>query len=422
MSNSKNDIAWNLLFEKYDILNKINTEGVFKISSDEINEFRESRLMTKFDHKSQLPQIFADNNLSVLPVSRGDYLIGRFDSYYKLEESESEIVKITPPIILESINFNNITSEAAAINAIAISTILNDFVNEQTLYSTVNGRMSSSMFDYDITNDKQNYHISVVNAQIEIDGGFEGNNCLYILEAKNYIVDNFLIRQLYYPFRLWRNKIIKEVKPIFLTYSNGIYHLRAFSFADANHYNSIQLDFEKKYQIYDGVINTEYIIELLSSTNVIEERNIPFPQANNFERIINLCEILYVQKEITNEDITNNYDFDKRQTNYYTSAAIYLNLIYKEGNVFKLTTIGDLIFKSSLFDRQRLLIKLILEHNIFRLTIQLYLDQGTPPSKEQIVNLMTENNLYNINSESTYIRRSSTIISWINWIISLIEE
>lgn len=56
MSKSKNDIAWEKLFDKYKIINKVLSDGHTIISSTNINEFREARLMTKFDHKSQLPR------------------------------------------------------------------------------------------------------------------------------------------------------------------------------------------------------------------------------------------------------------------------------------------------------------------------------------------------------------------------------
>ena len=36
-----------------------------------------------------------------------------------------------------------------------------------------------------------------------------------IVEAKNATVDDFLVRQLYYPYRLWQAKTYKEVKPVF---------------------------------------------------------------------------------------------------------------------------------------------------------------------------------------------------------------
>ncbi|WP_290879667.1 hypothetical protein [Fischerella sp.] len=42
---SKNDIAWEKLFQKYHILENISKIGFFEIDSASINEFRESRLM-----------------------------------------------------------------------------------------------------------------------------------------------------------------------------------------------------------------------------------------------------------------------------------------------------------------------------------------------------------------------------------------
>lgn len=69
----KNDTAWEGLFEKYRILDKIEREGQYIITADEIRKFREPRLMTKFDHKINLPAIFQNNGLSILPITRGEY-------------------------------------------------------------------------------------------------------------------------------------------------------------------------------------------------------------------------------------------------------------------------------------------------------------------------------------------------------------
>ncbi|MCT4688092.1 type II restriction enzyme [Vallitalea sp.] len=46
---TKNDKAWELLFQKYNIVNSVDKNGYVNIKSEQINEFREARLMTKFD-------------------------------------------------------------------------------------------------------------------------------------------------------------------------------------------------------------------------------------------------------------------------------------------------------------------------------------------------------------------------------------
>ena len=81
MNKTKNDIAWEKIFEKYCILDKLAKNERVSSSSMEINQFREARLMTKFDHRSQLPKFFVDNKLSILPTSRGTYEIGTIETF-----------------------------------------------------------------------------------------------------------------------------------------------------------------------------------------------------------------------------------------------------------------------------------------------------------------------------------------------------
>ena len=92
MSDSKNNIAWEKIFTKYKILQRISETGSAVIYSNEINDFREARLMTKFDHRSHLPKIFSENSLSILPISRGGYIIGSFEIFHDLKKNDSKII------------------------------------------------------------------------------------------------------------------------------------------------------------------------------------------------------------------------------------------------------------------------------------------------------------------------------------------
>lgn len=425
MNKTKNDIAWEKIFEKYCILDKLAKNERVSISSMEINQFREARLMTKFDHRSQLPKLFVDNKLSILPTSRGTYEIGTFETFCDFDKEDVEITSIDFPTFLESIDYKDITSESIAINCAFVSKILHDFTGEENLLPTVCGRMGSSSFDFKITSGENTFKINVENSQIEIDGGYEGDNSLNLIEAKNYISDDFLIRQLYYPYRLWSNKITKRVRPIFLTYSNGIFHLREYEFTTPELYNSIRLLQHKKYAVQEGTINIENIQNILDNTQVIEEPELPFPQADSFERVINLCELLKQRGFISKDNITHNYDFDHRQTDYYSNAAKYLGLIkvVRENQQIgcTLTQNGFRIFNLPIVDRQLEFVKLILVHAAFRNTLKLYFDNGNVPTKDEVVEIMKNARLHNIDSDQTYKRRASTIISWINWILGLIE-
>ena len=405
MSKSKNDTAWEKIFEKYKIIDKVSTDGHTVISSTHINEFREARLMTKFDHKSQLPKLFADNNLSILPTSRGGYIIGTFETFSDFNTDDIEITPIEFPTFLESLDYRDITSEATAINCAFVSKILHDFTEEENLLPTVSGRMSSSSFGFNINSSKGLFKIDVGNSQVEIDGGYEGDSSLSLIEAKNYISDDFLVRQLYYPYKLWSGKIQKQVRPIFLTYTNGIFHLREYAFTNINHYNSLVLIKHKKYAVQDGAFNIETIQEILDKTKAVKEPEIPFPQADSFERVINLCELLKQKEFITKEEITQSYDFDARQTDYYSNAGKYLELIEIGKDPLSgqigcfLTAKGNQVFNLNLIDRQKEFVKLIISHLAFKETLKLYLQNVEMPSKDNIVEIMKKSKLHNVGSD-----------------------
>ncbi|MDR1346723.1 MAG: transcriptional regulator [Bacteroidales bacterium] len=428
MSKSRNDLAWKEIFDKYKVLDEILEVGHIEISATKINEFREARLMTKFDHKSQLPKLFADNNLSILPTSRGGYIIGTFETFCDFNSDDIKVSPIEFPAFLESLDYKNITSEATAINCAFVSKILHNFTNEENLFPTVSGRMSSSSFDFDINTAKGLFRINVANSQIEIDGGYEGDNSLTLIEAKNYISDDFLVRQLYYPFKLWNEKINKKIRPVFLTYTNGVFHLREYEFANIEHYNSLVLVKYKKYAIQEVTFNLEILAGIIDKVQIVKEPEIPFPQADSFERVVNLCELLNQKEFLSKEEITQNYDFDSRQTDYYSNAGKYLELIEVGRDPITLqtgcflTSKGKQIFNLNFDDRQKEFVKLIISHSAFRNTLKLSLENGELPNKETIIDIMKRSNLYNVNSDSTYFRRASTITGWINWILSQVEE
>ena len=424
---SLNDIAWESLFRKYDILGHIERAGQFQISAKQIKEVREPRLMAKFDHTINLPQIFADNKLCILPITRGDYIISHFDAYHKFEPDNSQITKVSLPTYIQSLDSNNISSEAIALNCAVATGIIADFLGDEEIVSTVSGRMGSGIFDFNIRNlrSKNLSRVTVNNSQIEIDAAYEGIRSLGLFEAKRDLSDDFLVRQLYYPYRVWRSRMTKSVRPVFLVYSNGIYRIYEYTFIEPDNYGSISLVQQKNYSVEDTTITFDDIQRVLHSVVRESDPQIPFPQANSFERVINICELLDVQ-DLSRNDVTERYAFDARQTNYYTDAARYLGLIEKEKEndmpLYRLTDKGRTILKMGYKQRQLAFCAAILSHGVFADTLQSYFKTGVMPQKNDIVQIMRKSHLYNIDKDSTYERRSSTIKGWVNWIVGLIND
>ena len=70
--------------------------------------------------------------------------------------------------------------------------------------------------------------------------------------------------------------------------------------------------------------------------------------------------------------------------------------------------------------RQLALCKCILEHEVFYEVFS-HCQSGSIPDKNTIVQIMKQSNLYKVGSDSTYIRRASTVTGWINWMLDLVQ-
>lgn len=425
---SKNDIAWEALFATHRILQHIDSRGAYEISSRTINELREARLMTKFDHRIQLPRIFKQNDLTIQPNTRGSYLIGRFLSYFDLPvQNEVEIEEVPFPAGLETIDPQNLYSESSALMCAYNAGII-ERVLDEPIAPTVMGRMSAGTFDYFIRDVRTGglIEIKVANPQCEIDGGFEGPTQFAIVEAKNETVDDFLVRQLYYPYRLWLDRTRKQIVPVFMAYSNDVFSFYLFRVESQLHYNSLEMIGHRKFQIGSSEIELADIVKALDRVRIIPEpEGVPFPQADSFVRIVDLLTQLHASGSLSQEDITTNHAFDRRQSQYYTNAGRYLGLIDRRysreaGVTYSLTRRGAEIMSRRSASRNLALAETILEHGIFNDTVRLYLDQAGRPSANQVIEIMRAADLgLDREGNSTIPRRAQTVLSWVDWMIRL---
>ena len=433
----KIDITWNKLNDKHHILDAIKDKGYFIISAKQIGEFQEARLAVKFDYSDARPELFVKNNLSILPITRGDYYISHINAYHNFESDTSKITYLTPPEHIKSLDVTSINSESKALNMAYISGILADFLEDENLLPTVSGRMSSESFAFyanvvgEAVTDEDSA-VTVENSQIEIDAAYEGIKSLALMEAKRDLTDNFLIRQLYYPFRTWHQKMAKKpVRPVFLIYSNSIFYLYEYRFNDLQHYNSLELVKHKRYCLEDTHISVEDVQKILKKLRFNKEPKIQFPQANSFERVINICELLYIN-DVEKNFITEEYSFDVRQSSYYLDAARYLGLVEKSLDLdghdcYTLTQLGKSLFSMSYKQRQLKLIESILSYKSFNLTYKAYCKSNKRISDREIAEFIKKAGVINPRtgaqySDATYKRRSSTVRSWIRWIKGIMED
>ena len=427
----KTEAAWNALFNKYDIANRVERDGSFSISAEQIKEFREPRLMAKFDHRKNLPSAFRKTGLGILPVSRGDYLIGPFDLFAPFPDPDSGIVgePASLPSGVESVTPATITSEPVALNCAWDSGILHRFLGEDQLFPTLSGRMGANPFSFRIGSPGGGNEsvVSVNGAQIEVDAAYEGEHSLTLLEAKMDLAEDFIVRQLYYPFRHFSSlPVSKPVRTVFLTYSGGVFDLAEYGFDDPDCYSSARLLRSARYSLEPAAMTLADLERLLDSTAAEPEPvGIPFPQEDTFARVVNLCERLSYGP-MSKEDIEETYGFDPRQADYYYNAAAYLGLVRLEAGRGSRVILADAGRRFSLLplsNRNSFLAGQILKHEAFRRALRIGLERGFAPEKSEIRHILLETNpSLGDPACETFGRRASTVRHWIHWLLSLAEH
>ena len=413
-----NDWGWlRILAAGYDA--KLERRGYFYIGARELERLsgRQPRLMAKHDFSTSRPWIFQRLRLGIVPVSRSEYLVGRFNLYERFPETQrGEVRTLELPAGLDTLSLEAVSSEAVALNGASASGMLEDFLGCAPLQATVAGRMSTHGLKVRLPD--LGVDVAVDRAQMEIDGGFESLEHLVLVEAKNHLSEDFNIRQLYFPYRRFQQRLAKDVVPVYLVYSNGIFHLYRYEFRDPADFRSIALVDSARYALSSSHLDAQAALDIVRAVAPEPEPAVPFPQANSFERVVNLLELIALQP-LSKAEITQRYDFDPRQADYYANAARYLGLAEPVEDTWEPTERGRRVIEQPQRDaRNGALIRALAARRVFREVLELSLARGAVASTAEICAAMDGLGL----SLATSRRRASTVARWTQWVLDTVAE
>ena len=251
-----NHKPWQAIFDKYEIHKHNFSKEPYVLTAEQIKKAtahfsttneREVRVLCKQDSREDRPEVFVKNNLFLLPIKNGMYVILEGEGYVDIPEIT------TKPIIYQSkLDFELETSqignsEMQHLDFAYASSLIRSFVNDQSLVLTVRGRKYTPKFDF--TAGIFNQKITVESVQTEVDAGYEGKKQIVLIEAKNSQTKNTIIRQLYYPYRQWQYHSSKKVDVLFFEKRHNIYSLWNYEFSKIDNYNSIKLLNSNRYEI-----------------------------------------------------------------------------------------------------------------------------------------------------------------------------
>ena len=432
---TKSARAWRTLFDTHDVVKQVELKGFADLTADQLRVVREPRLLTKIDHAAHLPAVFADNDLGILTLSGSSWRIGKFNTFQKLTEwapPTAHVMRVSVPAWLESLSQDLITGEGAAMNAADACGVLESFCG-QKLVSTITGKGGSGDFDFVIGPTPARYNISVRGAQIEVDGGYEGEDSLCLFEAKKHICADFNVRQLYYPMRAWSQRVRKPVRTMFFTFANNVFDLHEFGFVDSGDFSSIQLLRHERYLLSSASVDLDALRQYATTHQdrhgaVMHARasatSIPCPQADDLERVIDLTAFL-AEEPSSKEDIEARYPIVPRQVDYYLNAARYLGLVDEFGTdsddaaLFGASSLAIEILRQPNHIRLLRFAEVVLQYGPLSSLYSEWRANGVFPPKSDVIERFRESPASSQLSEVTLIRRSTTIRMWLKWICEL---
>lgn len=420
---SKTETAWKILGEKFHIREHLKNNEPVLITADDIKMHtrREPRLMMKFDARHQRPSVI--KNATILPVTNGEYLIVPGDGYHDVEAGSKNVQIWQLPdeaLELQTLPWaDGPVSESQMLDMAYASGLLHQFLDEPSLHLTIRGRRRSPSFEFMFdTHANKKINIAVDGVQVEVDAGYEGQS-LYLIEAKMGGRDDFHTRQLYYPFRMWRDALraAKRVMPVFISYSDRVLSLRQYRFSDPMEYQSLEL-IQALDVTFDGDSAEPTIQQILQRIPLEEPPyGVPFPQADSMPRVLDLVDAVH-SGITTPDELVDRYEFTTRQVSYYTAAARYLGFLKPTGVDRILTDIGIEFAKSPREKRHTIVLERLARLPVFRDAIKMATRKDSLHSQRTAIarNIKDFSDSRSIPmTDVTANRRASTVIGWARW-------
>lgn len=252
---SKNNKSWEKIYNDLMIKNHNFNNSPFIITANQIKvcvkDFdktsqKEVRVLCKQDSRDERSDIFTENNLFILPIKNGEYIICKGEGYIDIPEINSQVLEYKSQLDFELKSSKIGNSEMQHLDFAYASSLIRSFLQDNSLVLSIRGRKYTPQFSFNTDLYK---NINVVSVQTEVDAGFEGRNKIVLVEAKNSNTKNVIIRQLYYPMRQWSIHTQKEVITLFFEKRGKEFLIWEFGFKDILNYNSIFLKNSAKFKI-----------------------------------------------------------------------------------------------------------------------------------------------------------------------------
>lgn len=381
----------------------------------------ELRLMAKMDYSSNVPSALRRNGYFILPVKNGEYVLVRGNGYHTLEKLPEPPTIFRPQLDFELESLGVGDGESQHLDYCFNVGLVERFANVTGLRQTIRGRKRMPAIEFQVG------RIGPIKVQrgvqVEVDMGCEGRNEIVLTEAKTGQPEDFIVRQLFYPYRQWRAEIPqKRIRPWFFCSlelsGKRLYKFWEYEFTDDGQYQSLKLKRGESFIVEPSCkhLTVETLLRLHSAGRP-HPRFWDVPQADTFERAAEMP--LLVEQGINNSaKVAQHYNFDQRQSSYYRQAAEFLGLLHlnKKTFLYELTDLSREYVQLPADERRQLLAGLLAHFPPVRAALELSAGaDGREVSKQEIAKLIEKHSKI---SNTTPTRRAATVLAWLRWLQS----
>jgi hypothetical protein len=374
---------------------------------------REARNMAYMDESAKVPPIFESHSLFILPVSNGRYAIVRGNGYHELERSSIVYEDFQPSFPPGTSILDPEKSEGSAVSYAWNTGIISRITGETSLLLGPPGRFALDPFDFRIDGRAK---LHQAGAQAEVDGFFYSNHSACLMEFKARECTDFLVRQLYYPFRHWSGRAPKynwtSVRPFFVDFGLDPLTFRFFEygFSDPTDYESIELVSARGLRISATARPLRGLLDVPADSSLSPLT----PQADSIERVLRVP--FLVAEGQSNAFLVSEVEkFTRRQSSYYRRAAEALGFVSREGDDYVLTDLGRRFVSTGPVQRNELatiqIAKIPAIHEI--------LERVASGGGEQMTRARIGRILQSHDSRihgTTVPRRTLTVLAWLRWV------
>ncbi|WP_197456876.1 type II restriction enzyme [Helicobacter himalayensis] len=252
---SKNNESWQKIYDDLKMYQHDFNKEPFLLKAGQIKKCvkdfhkvsqKEVRILCKQDSREDRPQIFIDNELFILPIKNGEYIICKGEGYVDIPDIQTQCETYISKLDFELKSAKVGNSQMQHLDFAYASSLIRTFLNDESLVLSIRGRKYTPEFSFDTQYYK---NIKVVSVQTEVDSGFEGRDKVVLIEAKKYSNKKYhhtttllSAKTMEYSYSKTSNNVIFEKR-------GGEFLIWEFEFKDINNYNSICLKASAKYRI-----------------------------------------------------------------------------------------------------------------------------------------------------------------------------